>query len=84
MTGVILFAIFKFLSSTLSIDAPIVPEKRTEMRTPAQYRADRRIKKEEPVHHSPSPTSVVLKKSTGPRRRGLLSQAIIEEEDSDF
>ncbi|USP75700.1 hypothetical protein yc1106_02974 [Curvularia clavata] len=84
ITGVTLFAIFKFLSSALSIDAPIVPDKRAEMRTAAQYRADRRIKKEETIHHSPRPTPVVLKKPAGPRRRGLLSQAIIEEEDSDF
>ncbi|XP_014554066.1 hypothetical protein COCVIDRAFT_39963 [Bipolaris victoriae FI3] len=84
ITGTTLFIMFKFLSSTLRIDAPIVPDKPIETRTAAQYRAERRAKKEEAVHRLPAITPVVLKKPAGPRRRGLLSQAIIEEEDSDF
>jgi hypothetical protein len=84
ITGTTLFVIFKFLSSTLSIDASIVPDKPAETRTAAQYRAARRAKKEEAVQLSPTVTPVALKKPAGPRRRGLLSQAIIEEEDSDF
>lgn len=84
ITGTIIFVIFRFLSSTLKIDAPIVPKEPEQGRTAAEYRAARRVKREEPIDHSPSATPVVLKKVAGPRRRGLLSQAIIEEEDSDF
>jgi hypothetical protein len=84
LTGAIIFAIFKFLSSSLNIDRTIVPEPRETGRTTARYRAQRRVKREEMIDHSPRTTPVVLKKVAGPRRRGLLSQAIIEEEDSDF
>ena len=84
LTGAILFAMFKFLSSSLNIEKTIVPEPREKGRTTAEFRAARRVKREEMIDHSPSATPVVLKKVTGPRRRGLLSQAIIEEEDSDF
>ncbi|KAJ5061429.1 hypothetical protein J3E72DRAFT_242011 [Bipolaris maydis] len=84
ITGTTLFIVFSFLSSSLRIDAPSVPDKPIETRTAAQYRAERRAKKEEAVHHLPAIPPVVLKKPAGPRRRGLLSQAIIEEEDSDF
>jgi hypothetical protein len=84
ITGTILFVIFRSLSSTLNIDAPIVPKQREKGRTAAEYRAARRVNKEDSIDHSPSATPVVLKKVPGPRRRGLLSQAIIEEEDSDF
>ncbi|RMZ69728.1 hypothetical protein GMOD_00010303 [Pyrenophora seminiperda CCB06] len=84
LTGAILFVIFKFLSSSLHLDAPIVPEEPTKGRTAAEYRAARRVKKEQMIDHSPTTTPVVLKRVPGPRRRGLLSQAIIEEEDSDF
>merc|ERR1712137_111528 len=84
ITGTVLFVIFRFLSSTLKIDTPIVPREPEKGRTAAEYRAARRVKKEDSIDHSPSATPVVLKKVAGPRRRGLLSQAIIEEEDSDF
>ncbi|KAF7672659.1 hypothetical protein GT037_009160, partial [Alternaria burnsii] len=84
ITGAVLFVIFRFLSSTLKIDAPVVPREPEKGRTAAEYRAARRVKKEDSIDHSPSATPVVLKKVAGPRRRGLLSQAIIEEEDSDF
>lgn len=84
LTGAVLFVIFKFLSSTLNIDKPMVPRPRKEGRTTSEYRAERRIKKEDTIDYSPTPTPLILKKVTGPRRRGLLSQAIMEEEDSDF
>ena len=84
MTGTILFIIFKFLSSSLHIDGPLVPEARENGRTTAEYRAARRERKDESFDHSPIATPVVLKKVPGSRRRGLLSQAIIEEEESDF
>ncbi|CAN9396834.1 unnamed protein product [Alternaria alternata] len=84
ITGAVLFVIFRFLSSTLKIDTPVVPREPEKERTAAEYRAARRAKKEDSINHSPSATAVVLKKVAGPRRRGLLSQAIIEEEDSDF
>ncbi|KAL1793737.1 hypothetical protein ACET3X_008719 [Alternaria dauci] len=84
ITGTVLFVVFRFLSSTLKIDATVVPVEHEQGRTAAEYRAARRVKKEECIDHSPSATPVVLKKVPGPRRRGLLSQVIIEEEDSDF
>jgi hypothetical protein len=54
---------------------------RNQGRTTAEYRFARR-KRKESLHHLPRPTPVVLNKVE--ERRGLLSQAIIEEEDSDF
>ncbi|KAH7357443.1 hypothetical protein BKA66DRAFT_574440 [Pyrenochaeta sp. MPI-SDFR-AT-0127] len=84
LTGAILFITFKFLSSTLNIDPTVASKPREKGRTTADYRAARRVKREELIDHSPVATPVVLKKVSGPRRRGLLSQAIIEEEDSDF
>ncbi len=67
----------------LNIDATIVPTAAEKPRSAAEYRAARRERKEE-MQHARAPTPVVLKKVTGSRRRGLLSQAIMEEEDSDF
>jgi hypothetical protein len=83
LTGAILFAISKVLSSSLSIDQTVVPQPREKGRVAAEFRAARRVRREEMVAHSPTATPVMLKKVGGPRRRGLLSQAIIEE-DSDF
>ncbi|KAH7074623.1 hypothetical protein BKA63DRAFT_316942 [Paraphoma chrysanthemicola] len=83
-TGAVLFIIFKFVSSSLNIDNATVPQRRPQGRTTAEYRAAWREKKEESINHSPASTPVVLKKVAGSHRRGLLSQAIIEEEDSDF
>ncbi|KAF1947134.1 hypothetical protein EJ02DRAFT_450099 [Clathrospora elynae] len=84
ITGTIFFIIFKFLSSSLNIDATIESPAREKGRTTAEYRTARREKREGMIDHLPSATPIVLKKVAGPRRRGLLSQAIIEEEDSDF
>ena len=62
-----------------------MPKKPQRGRTTAEYRSARREKREEESGLSSTPvTPAVLKKMSGPRRRGLLSQAIIEEEDSDF
>jgi hypothetical protein len=78
LMGGILFILFKSVSSSLHLDKPVV---RNQGRTAAEYRSARR-KKEESLHHLPVETPAVLKKAEG--RKGLLSQAIIEEEDSDF
>jgi hypothetical protein len=75
---------FKFISSTLNMDSTIVPQSRHHGRTVAEFRAERPEKKQEPVEYSPVSTPIVLKRVPGSRRQGLLSQAIIEEEDSDF
>jgi hypothetical protein len=83
LTGAVLFLIFRLLSSTLNMDSTIVPQSEDKGRTAAAYRAARR-EKMEMTKQSPSASPIVLKKVAGPRRRGLLSQAIIEEEDSDF
>jgi hypothetical protein len=85
MTGAIIFIVFKFISSTLNIDSAIVPQPRDRSRTAAEFRAARRQKKEEEsLDYSAASTPVVLKRVPGTRSKGLLSQAIIEEEDSDF
>ncbi|KZM19505.1 uncharacterized protein EKO05_0003004 [Ascochyta rabiei] len=82
MTGAILYLIFSFLSSSLSIDtaSQANPPKR---RTTADFRAARRHKQEPTLDPAP-PTQPVLDKAPGPRRRGLLSQTIVDEDDSDF
>jgi hypothetical protein len=84
ITGGILFIIFKFVSSSLNIDKTIVSQPSDKGRTAAEYRSARRERASRPIDDSPDPSPVVLKKVAEPRRRGLLSQAIIEEEDSDF
>jgi hypothetical protein len=87
LTGGLVFIFFKLLSSSLNIDSAPVPQPRDRTRTTAEFRAARREKKEEPVEpmdYPPACTPTVLNKVVGSRRKGLLSQAIIEEEDSDF
>jgi hypothetical protein len=84
VTGAVMFAIFKLVSSSLNIDSAIVPPPQDRSRTTAEFRAARREKKEGSMDFPTSPTPAVLKKVPGSRRKGLLSQAIIEEEDSDF
>lgn len=82
MTGAVLYFTFKILSSSLSIDTTgkdISPKSRT----PAEFRAARREKQDHVL--APSlPIPVVVDKVPGRRGRGLLSQTIFEEEDSDF
>ncbi|OAL02731.1 hypothetical protein IQ06DRAFT_217203 [Phaeosphaeriaceae sp. SRC1lsM3a] len=84
VTGVVIFIVFKFISSSLAIDSSLVPQPRERARTTAEFQAARREKKERSLDSSQASTPVVLKKVPGPRHRGLLAQAIIEEEDSDF
>ncbi|KAF1915434.1 hypothetical protein BDU57DRAFT_273201 [Ampelomyces quisqualis] len=86
ITGAIIFIVFRFLSSSLNINSPMVPHPRHRPRTTADFRAARRQKKEEEesLNYSAASTPVVLKRVPGMRSQGLLSQAIIEEEDSDF
>lgn len=82
MTGAILYFIFRFLSSSLSIDAGS-KEKPRKGRTTAEFRAARREKQDQML--TPSlPIPVVVDKAPGRRGRGLLSQTIVEEDDSDF
>ena len=84
MTGGVVFIIFKLISSSLNIDSAVAPQPQGRSRTTAEFRAARREKKEDSMDFSAPPTPVVLNKVPGSRRKGLLSQAIIEEEDSDF
>ena len=85
MTGAIIYFIFKFLSSSLSIDATtrVNPHKG---RTTAEFRSARREKQDRKVGAAP-PTRARLDTAAGTaplrRGRGLLSQTIVEEEDSD-
>jgi hypothetical protein len=83
MTGAILYLIFKFLSSSLRIDATSRATPR-KGRTTAEFRAARRKKQDHMLAPSP-PIPVVVDKVPGRRGHGLLSQTIVEEEeDSDF
>lgn len=82
MTGAVLYFIFKLLSSALSIDAGS-KYKPPKGRTTAEFRAARREKQDRML--APSlPIPVVVDKMPGRRGRGLLSQIIVEEDDSDF
>ena len=76
LTGGALFAVYTFLSSSLNIDPATPPA--NQGRTPAEFQAARR-EKQKAVRQPPTP--VLLDSS---RRRGLLSQTIDEEEDSDY
>jgi hypothetical protein len=88
LTGGILFAIFNFVSSTLNIDQPrSSPPK--QGRTAAEFKAARRERQQKAaafptVVLEKPPTPVLSEKLSTPRRRGLLSQTIDEEEDSDY
>ncbi|KAF2004434.1 hypothetical protein P154DRAFT_43500 [Amniculicola lignicola CBS 123094] len=81
-TGAILHFCFNILSSSLNIDTAAEAKAREKGRTVAAFREARRKKKAQSLGSSPVSTPTMLR---GPRRqRGLLSQTIIEEEDSDF
>jgi hypothetical protein len=89
MTGAVVFMLFKFVSSSLNLEAATVHLPRDRSRTTADFRTEqrekkKRVKKAESLEVSPAHTPVILKRVPGARRQGLLSQAIIEEEDSDF
>ncbi|KAL5121644.1 hypothetical protein ACEQ8H_000330 [Pleosporales sp. CAS-2024a] len=84
LTGAIVFAIFSFISSSLNIDSAIVPRPKDPSRSTADTQADHREKRERLHDQPPLRAPVVLNKMPGSRRKGLLSQAIMEEEDSDF
>lgn len=75
---------FKLISSSLAIDSSLVPQPQKRVRTTAEFQAARREKRETSLDSSQASTPVVLKKVSGARHRGVLAQAIIEEEDSDF
>ncbi|KAJ4982670.1 hypothetical protein SVAN01_11843 [Stagonosporopsis vannaccii] len=83
MTGAVLYFIARFLSSSLSIDAPskITPRR---ARTTAEFRTAQREKREHLSPAQPGPSRVILDRAPSSRRRGLLSQTIVEEEDSDL
>lgn len=83
ITGAILHFSFSFLSSTFSIDTASETKALQKGRTAAEYRAGRRRRNEKPIGYSSTPT-VVKKEGPFRKQRGLLSQTIIEEEDSDF
>lgn len=86
ITGGILYTIMRVLSSTLNINpSSAMPKPRQKSRTVAEYRATKAVNKEGVFDQKPSIPPVIMKKVPEFRRRkGLLSSAIIEEEDSDF
>jgi hypothetical protein len=73
--------VFKILTAALHIDGDAeLKAARNKGRTIREYRATRRERKGTSTEDSSGPTVVRL---AGPRRHGLSSQAIVEEE-SDF
>jgi hypothetical protein len=88
-TGAVLHLTFNLISSTLRIDSVAEAERKARFngRTPAQFRAARRKKHAALESQSPDypSTPTMVNKGFGSRRqRGLLSQTIMEEQDSDF
>ena len=86
MTGAVVYRLYDFLSSSLSIDAISRVEPR-KGRTAAEFRFARREKQDRTLDAA-LPTQAKLDRAAGTaparRGRGLLSQTIVEEEDSDF
>ncbi|KAF2715005.1 hypothetical protein K504DRAFT_367414 [Pleomassaria siparia CBS 279.74] len=83
IAGAVLHFSFTFISSTLSIDAASESRARSRQRTAATYRAARSKRKAEILDYA-STRTMVKTVSNSQRQRGLLSQTIIEEQDSDF
>ncbi|OCK98042.1 uncharacterized protein K441DRAFT_604801 [Cenococcum geophilum 1.58] len=73
---------FGFLSAVLNIDST-AGNTQEKGRTAASYRAARRKKKMQSLDYPLSPPLLKTEETIQPQR-GLLSQTIIEEEDSDF
>ncbi|KAF2733536.1 hypothetical protein EJ04DRAFT_438922 [Polyplosphaeria fusca] len=82
ITGALLYFFFDFLSSTLGINDPPDTDAHANGRTVSAHRAARRKRKAEAVNFRANPA---MPSAASPqRRRGLLAQTIIEEEDSDL
>ncbi|KAF2638907.1 hypothetical protein P280DRAFT_470923 [Massarina eburnea CBS 473.64] len=79
-TGAAVFLIFNFLTSAFNIDAASQPKPPPQGRTIGEFRSARREKSGTATESSSGPTVVHM---AAPRRRGLMSQAIMEEE-SEF
>lgn len=77
--GLCLHFAFGFLSTTLNIHDSQPSKALPKQRTAAEYRAARRERKADMGISTPP----AVKKGSSLRRRGLLSQTIIEEDDSD-
>ncbi|KAF2012574.1 hypothetical protein BU24DRAFT_254689 [Aaosphaeria arxii CBS 175.79] len=86
--GAALYVTFHVLSTTLRIDTATELEdrKHANARTIEAYRAERKSKRRRSGKDvlSISPTITSGEAVMARRQRGLLSQTIIEEEDSDF
>ena len=83
MTGAVLYFIFNVLSSTLNINGSLKAKPR-KPRTAAEFRIEQHEKREELFSGHSSPARVVSDRTPTSKRRGLLSQTIAEEEDSDL
>lgn len=83
MTGAVLYLIFNLLSSSLNIDGSFKLKSR-KSRTTADFRIEQREKKEEMLSGHSSSHRVISDRGPAAKRRGLLSQTIAEEEDSDL
>ncbi|KAL6706660.1 hypothetical protein ACN47E_005202 [Coniothyrium glycines] len=85
MTGAIVFLIFRALSSSLKIHtAAILPQPSDSGRTAAEYRSSRRPMNQASLTPAPQTDPTALPKAPILPRRRLFSQAIVEQDDSDF
>jgi len=85
ITGGVVYTLFGFLSSALHMDAPAVPAAPARRRTATASRAAKAGPKQAPPDRGPAvPPEIVKKVPEFRLRRGLLSSAVIEEEDSDL
>jgi hypothetical protein len=84
LAGAVLHLSFNFLTTAFRIDSVAEAKARERGRSAAQHRAQRQRKRALESPDLPSTPTLVKKEHASRRQRGLLSQTIIEEEDSDF
>ncbi|OSS43667.1 hypothetical protein B5807_11561 [Epicoccum nigrum] len=83
LAGAVLHFIFNLLSSSIS-NQPTPKPKPRETRTTAEFRSQQRGKREERLSGHSGPSRVIVARPPASKRSGLLSQSIVEEEDSDI
>lgn len=83
LTGAVLYFIFNLLSPSIS-NQPTPKPKPRETRTTADFRNQQRGKREERLSGHSGSSRVIVARPPASKRSGLLSQSIVEEEDSDI
>lgn len=83
LTGAVLYFIFNLLSSSI-INQPTPKPKPRETRTAAEFKSQQSGKREERLSGRSGPSRVIVARPPASKRSDLLSQSIVEEEDSDI